>query len=242
MLTLYDIHSHILPSVDDGSNGLEMSFCMLRECIEQSVGFIAATPHYYSDKPINDFLKSRNEAYFELQEMIEDYSDWHREKGKEEIAFPKIVLGAEVALSPIIANLSNLRDLCINHTNYLLLEMPFRQWTLSDLKIVEQIIQYHGIIPIIAHIERFTRFTSADSINDLLDFPVNIQLNAELIISNFHKAKQFLLSDKECFLGSDCHNMTSRPPNLRDAADILERKNMSSDLKNVLLSSKKLFN
>ena len=69
--TFCDMHSHILPGMDDGSKNEEMSLNMLRKCKEQGIGMIFATPHYYPVESVQDFLVRRDRAEQRLRQAVE---------------------------------------------------------------------------------------------------------------------------------------------------------------------------
>ena len=59
---LIDLHSHVLPSMDDGSDSVEMSVAMLRRMGEQGVGTVCATSHYYRGNDGNETFWARRAA------------------------------------------------------------------------------------------------------------------------------------------------------------------------------------
>ena len=214
MKHIIDFHSHILPGIDDGSKNTAMSRKMLDSCAEQGVTIQIATPHFYANhmQP-EDFLRNRQAAY----EKVVDYA------GEKEIS---LLCGAEVAFFRSIGYSEILDEMTISDTRLLLLEMPFREWTSRDLKEVELLLR-RGIHPIIAHIERFYSFQSDKGIiDDLIDMPVTIQVNAEALLSWRTRGKMLKLfrTQQAQLLGSDCHNLTSRPPNLQQGREVLEKK------------------
>ena len=115
---MIDIHSHILPEIDDGSKNVHMSLEMLKESYNQGVDTVVATPHFYiKENTIDVFLEKRNNAYNKLMDFV---------KGQENI--PDIYLGAEVYFFNGISKMENIEKLTINNSKYLLLEMPFNKW------------------------------------------------------------------------------------------------------------------
>ena len=69
---MIDIHSHILPGIDDGSKDVEMSLSMLRKQEEQRIEAIFLTPHFYADLTDPDtFLNERHDAYDRLTEALQ---------------------------------------------------------------------------------------------------------------------------------------------------------------------------
>jgi len=242
MAELYDIHCHVLPGIDDGSADLAMTLELLRESARQGITHMAATPHYYSRKPVEEFLAARDAAYRLVCGAIA--AENAQPGAGDGTVFPQIVLGAEVAYHRHLAEAEDLKRLCMNGTRYLLLEMPFREWTPADIAGVEKLAGYHGVTPIIAHLERFYSFQGLfgrKKIDALLELPVLVQINAEFILSEPRKAEKLIRADKVHFIGSDCHNTTTRPQNLRAAAELLAQRGLTPALQEFAENSELLF-
>ena len=146
-IRLTDLHTHILPGVDDGAEDLEKALQMLCVQKESGVDRVALTPHFYPlQEEMEDFLEKRRQAYDLLK------TQW------DEQTMPQLRLGAEVHYSPRLAEL-NLQKLTLENTNYLLLE-------LSDTvfpALIEQVLQRmldQGITPVLAHVERCAYFAA----------------------------------------------------------------------------------
>lgn len=214
-MPLCDVHCHLLPGMDDGAKNEEVSLAMLEEDYWQGVTHIAATPHYYPRETVDQFLMRRVAAAQRLAESLLE-CQWEEH--------PSVVLGAEVAYHNGLIYEEKLQRLCIGDSNYLLLEMPFAKWEPSVLRDVQMLRRTRGIMPIIAHLERFFAFEDKQTIQELLDMDVKIQMNAEYILNpkTQKKAKKLLQSGAVDLLGSDSHNMENRCPNLRDAFDQLD--------------------
>ena len=152
----YDLHLHILPGMDDGARDLQMSAGMLREEIRQGCEGLIATPHYYPTESISDFLARRKRAFDELQGWIEEeLPDWEG----------RIGLGAEAAYHNGLVCDPDLEKLCLGHSNYLLLEMPFEKWTSGMLRDVRTLIANGATVVVIEHDLDVIR--SADYIIDM---------------------------------------------------------------------------
>ncbi|MDO4301441.1 MAG: capsular polysaccharide biosynthesis protein [Clostridia bacterium] len=214
---MIDIHSHVLPNIDDGSKSPEMSLNMLKESHKQGISAVVATPHFYiKNDTVDSFLINRSEAYNRLMEFI-----------KDEVNIPDIYLGAEVYYFNGISRMDNIESLCINNSNYLLLEMPFSKWNSRVFQEVEDLIYNRKLIPVIAHLERFTAFQNGtDNIEKLLSMRVIAQMNAEHLLGFFTKGKAIKWLSKGVIrlLGSDMHNTETRPQNLGNACKIVSKK------------------
>ena len=120
---------------------------------------------------------------------------------------------------------SSLDHICI-HTKYLLLELPYQdQW--SDYDFVVLKINEFIYISIIAHIERYNAlWKSKINIKKLLGLGCITQINADTIIDKKKRrtALHYIKSGLIDLIGSDCHTMSRRPPNLKDAFVIIEKE------------------
>lgn len=213
-MSIIDFHSHILPGIDDGSQNIEMSEKILAISEAQNVNVIVATPHFYAaSMTIDAFLKRRTAAYSNIRNAAAVHNI-------------RIIEGAEVAFFPGIGDADKLEQLAITGTSLLLLEMPFRAWNSSDIKDVEKLLD-RGLKPIIAHMERFYRYQKDTRMMDeLYSLPVLVQVNAESLLGWITRRLALYLFQKGYadLLGTDCHNISSRPPNLAAGRDIIQKK------------------
>lgn len=210
-----DFHSHVLPGVDDGSNSVSTSLRMLEMWREQKIDRVCATPHFYAEYTTPErFLRRRKAAYEEILNADGYNSD-----------FPELRLGAEVRFFDGISHAEALPSLCLEGTDFLLLEMPFTRWTERMLGEVAD-IRLRGIIPVAAHLERYFDFNAKKTIRRFLDMDILFQCNAEFFTSRCtaRKALSLMREERIHFLGSDAHNTSSRAPNMRAAWELIEKK------------------
>ena len=225
-MNLVDFHTHILPGIDDGSQDESMTRDMLFEEKRQGVVDIVATPHFYANQmSVDGFLENRSAA-LEKTEQI-------RREADEPL--PSIITGAEVYYFSGIGRAEEIPRLCIGDTRVLLLEMPFEQWTDDVLRDVKDLIRKQKLTIVLAHIERYYRFQKDMDIWDcIMDLPLHTQINA----GSFVNKGRFLRPDRRwqfCIdflkdhpdtlhMGSDCHNMVNRPPNLEKGREGIKAK------------------
>ena len=151
--------------------------------------------------------------------------------------------GAEVAYRETLVNERELERLCLGKSRYLLLEMPFNPWTERTLRGVERLANTWGIIPIIAHIERYAGIAEEAYLEELMDSDFPIQLNA----GNFgrHKSERNALrlirGGRIQVLGTDSHNTDRRPPNMNLAIQGLKRHGMAEELEEILQTNAEIF-
>ncbi len=214
---IIDFHSHILPGVDDGSHSVKESLAMLRLEAEQGIGHVVATPHFYPryDTP-ERFLKRRAEAEAILQQEMQSYTD-----------LPRLSIGAEVMYFPGISNSEAMSELTIDGKKCLLIEMPALPWTDAMYRELEGLHSKQGLIPIVAHVDRYVgRFRTYGLPERLAALPVLVQANAEFFLkkSTAAMALRMLKKNQIHLLGSDCHNLSSRSPNLEQAVTLIQRR------------------
>lgn len=228
-----DLHGHFLPDMDDGSRTVEESLQMLETARAQGIGKMFATSHYYSNESVEAFLQRRTQSMQLLRGAMED-------RGGE---YPRICLGAEVAYRRGIGSAEGLEKLCLGNSDYLLLELPFAPWEGALFRDLSSITNVRGIIPVIAHIERYLQLQKQEQLDRLLQQDVLIQMNASMLLS-WHsrgKAKRLLQKGIVHLLGSDCHNMQTRVPNMGPALDYLEKNRMDSTIHQIASLSVEIF-
>ena len=227
---MIDFHTHILPGVDDGSQNTDESLSMLREEWRQGVRHIVATPHFYADRTTPEvFLAQRKES---LQRLAIAFREHGAEVTGAPNLAPRIQTGAEVYFFPGMGRAEKLPWLCIQGTRQVLVEMPFAQWDNQVLREIEDILTKQKLQVVLAHVERYPEFQKDKRIWDtILGMTRTGRLTLQVNGGSFLKGRgrrKFCLGLLEEYdrviLGSDCHNMTSRVPNLGDARAMIEKK------------------
>lgn len=209
-----DWHSHVLPKMDDGSKSVEESVALLTALAAQGVDVVVATPHFYAnDEAVEDFIKRRQKSYELLAPRLNDN-------------LPKVLLGAEVSYYSGISRMESLEKLKIEGTNLILLEMPFCRWTEYTVRELLELSNLGKFKIMLAHVERYASFQDAAVLEKLYQSEILMQSNASFFTDFFKKKKaiKLLKNQKIHFIGSDCHNMHSRPPNLKAAYAYIENK------------------
>ena len=211
---MIDFHSHILPGIDDGSKDVTESLAMLSALKEQGVDTVVATPHFYANHhSVEEFLRRRQKAMDRLSAELSEGA-------------PTIVLGAEVRYYEGISHLQNLESLCIGDSKLLLLEMPFDKWTEYTVRELIDLSCRSRIRLVLAHIERYLRMQDSSVWDRLLDSGILMQVNASFFneFRTRRKAVRMLSDYTVRFIGSDCHNMIDRPPQMKKAFDLIQKK------------------
>lgn len=215
-MEMLDLHTHILSRMDDGSQSADESLRMLRMEAEQGTTHLVLTPHFYPNREAPDsFLTRRQEALQRLTDAMQGHTN-----------LPTLHVGAEVAYYDGISRSEAAEQLCIEGTGAMLLEMPFCEWTQRMIGEVYELRSQRRIQPILAHVERYLSFQSADVISDMCDRGVWMQVNASFF-ARWQTSRRALgmLDRREIhFIGSDCHNLSTRKPNMGDAMAKIEKK------------------
>ena len=139
-----DIHTHVLYDIDDGPPDIETSVQMLRLMYAQGVRNVVATPHFdYINVSPDSFIGIRDERMIKLREEAKKLGI-------------RLLSGCELKLSPQLLQLESIAELCIEGTNYILIEMPFlKAWDEAVFENLINLSDYFNVTPIIAHVERY---------------------------------------------------------------------------------------
>ncbi len=227
---MYDFHTHILPGVDDGSKSVDESMAMLDSMQKQGIKTVIATPHFYAnDESVDDFINRRNAAYEALKENIPNNI--------------KVALGAEVRYYDGISRLADLKKLQIQDSKFLLLEMPFNQWTEYAIREVVDIAGRGMITLVLAHIERYMHMQKKGVLPRLLENGVLFQANASFFTERRYRSQaiKMIKNNQIHFIGSDCHNLSDRAPNTAEAFQIMNKKLGCDFVENYLQYEDELF-
>mgnify|MGYP004492700833 FL=1 len=240
-----DIHTHTLYGLDDGSEGFEMSLKMLSMASKGGTKNIILTPHCNIPGGYLNYMNS----------TIADRFERLKAAAKEFVPDINLYLGMEVYASNDIPELLR-RGMAItlNRSRYLLVEFNFGESPMYVFKVLQN-IQRAGIVPVLAHPERYV-FVQQEPyiVFDLVRAGIIIQINRGSILGKFglrpKAAADYLLkSGMVHIVASDGHKSYSRIPILYDAyaevkrnygkeyADMLFKKNPQ----NILLDKSPAF-
>lgn len=212
-----DMHSHVLPCIDDGSGDAQTSLAMLYSLAKQGVTDVVATPHFYPyvEEPTR-FLERRAASANMLTDALLP----------SHVSTPRIYLGAEVAYFSGISVCREIDLLCISGTNVLLVEMPFYRWTEAVLQEMCRLMVERGICVVIAHIERYFGLFTSQMIDRLISCGAIVQVNASSFsdMRMCHRVIKLVKDRRARVIGSDCHNTSDRRPNIEQAGEVIKKK------------------
>jgi len=209
-----DLHTHILPGMDDGAPDVETALCLLARQIACGVNTVALTPHYDgSREALPAFLQRRALAWEALERALGDRPR------------PVLIPAAEVSYAPGMADWEQLEQLCYAGTRLLLVEPPMTPWNDELFHQLYALEVRRGITPMIAHAERYLSHQTPARIARLLDTGLPLQVNAASLF-RFGQGRRAmeLITKYRAIPASDCHNASTRPPNLDKAAALLKKK------------------
>lgn len=215
---MIDFHSHILPGIDDGSKSPEMSMEIIKTGQNEGVDKFIFTPHFYDHRQsYEDFIISRKKAFIELKNYCEINNE----------TLPDFLIGAEVALSENTPFSDNLDKLCIEGTELLLLEIPYTPYVHWVPKAIYSIMYEKNVTPVIAHLDRYIESRGHRKvIEELIRMDIPIQINASAFLNRKTRKfiKKLIENDNMVVIGSDVHNLTTRPYEILKAKELANKK------------------
>lgn len=193
-----EIHCHILPTIDDGSKSLEMSYEILKSAKEAGINDIILTPHYVE---MSKYVSNRENNLKVLNELKEF---------TKEIDI-NLYLGNEVYINYNILELLEKGEIStLNNSRYMLIELPLNSKFNNTKSVFIELIN-HGITPILAHPERYTEYQNdIDFFFELRELGVLMQINYPSLLGHYgtcakKQAKRLLKANLISFVGSDTH-------------------------------------
>lgn len=206
-IQIIDIHSHILPCIDDGSPSIDCSLSLLKTEAEKGVKSVICTPH----------LRGKFDLPAEkVREVFQDF------KGKAQDANIPIdlFLGEELFYDKdLFEKLKTGEALTMADSKYILLEFPF-ETKVDAVEIVYKFIR-SGFVPIIAHVERY-EYIDIDMACEMKGYGALIQVNAESILRKEKIVSKLFNENLIDFVASDIHFF--RENHIREAFDIVSKK------------------
>ena len=214
-MNLCDLHTHVLPGVDDGAYEMADALQMLRNAVASDVKVLAVTPHCnnrYGDG--NYMQQSLKDRFLRLQQEAKDIP-------------VQLVLGAEAWVNEQLPQLLQQGMIpTINGGRYLLTEFPVDTKEGQFIPMLQKIIQL-GYIPLIAHPERYNAVCAEpETVVQWLDMGCHLQLTGGSILGEYGKTVQrtatcLLKGDLVACIASDAHGLHKRSNFLMEVYDHL---------------------
>lgn len=213
-----DLHSHILPGVDDGSKNMDQSVRMLRMAIAEGIRTIIATPHY--------MVGAKNCPVLQLRSVGDELQ---KEAAKIDPNM-RILLGNEIYYSEsVLEAIQSGAALTLSGSRYVLIEFSPKDSFNHIFRGLSGLISA-GYLPIVAHMERYGCLHKNSSFaEELINLGCYLQMNCTSLIgglldsdAKYHRrlVEQGLIH----FLGSDCHDDKVRVPSMARAWKQLQKK------------------
>jgi len=217
-MDLVDLHSHVLPAIDDGAASLDETIAVLRAAHATGARRIAATPHMFVEPWNHRDPGPIRDAFVDTQAALQD-----RVQRDETCAFVselQIDLGAENYASPeLLTALDRDRVLTLNGSRYLLVEFPL--WlSAATIQTVLRRIREAGRRPVVAHVERYAAFHDRpEDLERLRDDGSILQVNAQSLMERRspelrRRCADLLASGIVQVVASDVHGPALRRPHL----------------------------
>lgn len=208
---MIDIHSHILPSIDDGASNLAEALTMLKMAVDNGVTTQVLTPHIHQGRFDNT-----------KQDIEEKFIHFTEEVDKANIPI-KLLLGAELRIGPEVMTMINNNQVPwlgeYQEQKTFLLEFPRNDIPFGSDNLVRWVLS-KNYLPIIVHPERNRTFINhPEKLQTFLDLGCPIQLTSSSLTGKFGAdaqkfSEQLLIDEKVSAIASDCHNLKGRKPDL----------------------------
>lgn len=234
---MIDIHSHILPGIDDGAHNIDEALTMLKMAADNGVTTQVLTPHIHQGRFDNG--KDEIELAFE--------------KFRLQVAAAnipiKLLLGAELRIGPEIITMINNNQVpwlgeCQEQKTFLL-EFPRNDIPFGSDNLVRWVLS-NNCLPIIVHPERNRTFINhPEKLQVFIDLGCPIQITACSLTGKFGEdvqkfSEQLLIDNKVSAIASDCHNLKGRKPDLLEGfehAKTIVGEQQANSLVNVIPST-----
>ncbi len=233
-MSYYDMHTHILPQLDDGSKSTELSLEVIKKLKKQDVTNICFTPHFYTnEQSIDDFLRQRAESINKLIPLIPDDINY--------------CIGAEVYVTSYLFNNSDLSGICYGNSKYILCEFPFNsRFEDNTMNYFYKLKSNYGLKPVLTHVERYCNLMSYEGLlENLVDEGIIIQSNVGAF-KGFSQKRKLLKYVKRGYikvLGTDCHSLTrGNPDEYLDTINLIKEKCGQDYVDDIMEISAKIFN
>lgn len=218
MSEYWDIHNHILPGVDDGSGCMSETMQMLKAEYEQGIRHLIFTPHY-------------RKGMFEISEDdIRAVYQNVRSRCEREVPGLQLSLGRECFVHSARSTERFIADerYQMAGSSVLLLEFAY-EIPFAEIEQSVHTVRQKGLIPALAHVERYACLREEQAISSLRDAGARIQVNCDSILGKEglrtkHFCLKLLKAGQIDLIASDAHNMDNRPVRMKECIQLVTKK------------------
>ncbi len=210
---MIDLHSHILPNIDDGAKDDQAALEMAKQAVAHGIRIVAATPHYLNLSW--EFIQQKTAEFNSL--LDQNQIDL------------EVVSGAELFVDPNIINMEKELIPTYNATGkYALIEFPMLELPVYTDDVLFS-LKVKGITPIIAHPERYRAvIENPNKVIDWIDAGCLIQMNSGSLIGTFGKkikqVSEIMIQNRMVhFIASDAHSTGQRGFHLNKCVETCKR-------------------
>ena len=213
-----DLHSHILPALDDGAKNMEKTREMLQIAYEEGIRTIIATPHYFASR--------KSASITRIEDTIREVEEQMQRWGFRIKLFP----GNEIYYRSEVPDLLEEGKIAtLAGSRYVLVEFdPMTEYSYLRDGILK--LDSYGYIPILAHTERYEcLWKKKEKLQRVKDHGGLIQVNASsfqggLFDEMAKRARYLMKNDLLDFIGTDAHSTGKRSPRMKETASYLYKK------------------
>lgn len=213
-----DIHTHILPGVDDGAKDVSQALSLMKCAASQGTGALILTPHY------------RGRYRDNVREKLTKVFDELQQAATVECPGLELYLGSEIGYElDVSEKIADGSVLTLNGTQYVLLEFQDESFRSRILDGVLEVVNF-GYVPIIAHAERYEAFRKFPGLaEELADLGALLQINADSILGKSgcgikRYCHKLLKTHLVHFVATDAHDQKLRQPELRSCYQRVRKK------------------
>ena len=228
-----DLHSHILPALDDGARDLNKTKEMLQTAYEEGLCEIIATPHFFASRK-SASVEEIKETILRVKEAMEDW-------GFSMELYP----GNEIYYRSEVAELLEEGKICtLADSRYVLVEFdPTTDYSYLRDGILK--LDSYGYIPILAHTERYEcLWEKKERLQRVKDHGGLLQVNASSFQGGMFdemakRARYIVKNDLLDFVGTDAHSNGKRSPRMKETASYLYKKSGEKRAEEILFINPK---
>jgi len=205
-IKVIDIHTHILPGIDDGARTVEESLMLLEMAASQGIEAVVATPHDLRQRTYDDLMKRTEELQIKIREQLPDFN---------------LYTGQETFYHDSLPDrLAEHRAWTLNGSPYVLVEFDPGVSYLQMHRGIRKLLDY-GYWPVLAHVERYACLRDEGNLEDLLKCRCRLQMNFDSLKGSFLSmearwCRKQILMGRIFLLGTDMHRLDFRPPDIRE--------------------------